>query len=180
MGYICHNAIIVTGGEIQAEKAYERVARIVNDHDERVGGVGAAVLSPLSRTVINGYRSFAIFPDGGKEGWDISDDGDDLRDEVIDALDDLWVDWCEVRFGDEADMNGMTRCSGEPPQLLPTRREVEESFDAEAPSHIGRDADAPNGSSHAHGASHNQKGRDAVVLYADVEWKDPYGHTNQG
>ena len=141
MGYMCHNAIIVTGTEVNVEKAYERVARIVNEHDERFDGVSAAVLSPLGRTVTNGYRSFAIFPDGSKEGWGTSDDGDDLRDEVIDALDDLWVEWCEVRFGDEADMNGMTRCSGEPPQLLPTRREVEESFDAEAPSHLGRSND---------------------------------------
>lgn len=57
---------------------------------------------------INGYSSLAVFPDGSKEGWNESDQGDMQRAAVIDYLRSLAYDdgstaweWALVQYGDD-------------------------------------------------------------------------------
>ncbi len=60
-------------------------------------------VSPLSPKGVNGYQSFFIPPDGSKERWDASDEGNRRRDEFIKWLKSrkALVDWVEVQFGDD-------------------------------------------------------------------------------
>jgi hypothetical protein len=95
MGYMAHNAIIVTSWQEKGTEAAHGLAVGIFPKDQ---------VSPLSDTVTNGYRTFAIFPDGSKEGWEDSNEGDKNRDAFMAALDKfwekgLWVDVVEVRFG---------------------------------------------------------------------------------
>jgi hypothetical protein len=79
MGIISHHAIVVTAsyGDY-AERAHAK-ARDIFD------GVGA-LLSELSPVTTNGTRSFCVFPDGSKEGWGASEEGDGRRNDLIEWL----------------------------------------------------------------------------------------------
>lgn len=98
MGVIAHHAIIVTasyGG--WPEKAHEAARRYFPEDQ----------VSELSREAINGYRSFCIFPDGSKEGWAESADGNLRRDNFVEwlkaqAYEDgsSPLSWAEVHFGE--------------------------------------------------------------------------------
>lgn len=84
MGIVSHHAIVVTAtyGRF-AEMAHAKASEIF---DERF-------LSPLSPVTTNSTRSFCIFPDGSKEGWQESADGDARRN--------LFVEWLGAqRYGD--------------------------------------------------------------------------------
>jgi hypothetical protein len=113
MGYMRHHAIIVTGhGEVIVKartKALE-IEREVFPRDSRI-----RIVSPLSEVMVNGYQSFVIYPDGSKEGWDISDYGDAIRSRWLGWTEDqrdndgcARFHWAEVVFGDE---DGPTRVS---------------------------------------------------------------------
>ena len=43
-------------------------------------------VSDLVHSFINGYTTFLIAPDGSKEGWDESNEGDKLRDLFVDYI----------------------------------------------------------------------------------------------
>lgn len=91
MGYIRHDAIVVTGWD--AERLKPARAKAV----ELKLPVSEIVSSP-----VNGYVSFMIAPDGSKEGWDSSDNGDKARAAWIEwarKTDGLWVDWAHVSYG---------------------------------------------------------------------------------
>jgi len=86
MGYIKLNAIIVTGhecpdGEKRFQKAHEKAKEIFNGDDERFHLVTEIRMSPN-----NGYLSFFIAPDGGKAGWDISEEFKQKRKEFTDYI----------------------------------------------------------------------------------------------
>jgi len=66
MGYFSHHGIMVTGIEMHT---LEGVSNISDVHKK---AIGAKYVSNLSKEVVNGYKSFAIFPDGSKEGWPTS------------------------------------------------------------------------------------------------------------
>ncbi len=91
MGYIRHDAIIVTAWDS------ERIAKAAAKADE----LG------LRRTEIvdsktNGYASMMIVPDGSKEGWADSDEGEIARAAWIKwarESDDMWMDWALVNYG---------------------------------------------------------------------------------
>jgi hypothetical protein len=85
MGYIRHHAIVVTsyasfGSSL--EDAHEKAKEIFNTmnhyNDSRNNVVSEIVVSP-----VNGYASFFIAPDGSKEGWEESQDGDTKRELFI-------------------------------------------------------------------------------------------------
>lgn len=83
MGYIKHNAIIVTGdsypeAQLRFELAYQKAKELFGD-----------LVSNIVPALINGYQSFFIAPDGSKEGWDLSDEYDKKRKEFMDFLDSL-------------------------------------------------------------------------------------------
>ena len=102
MGYIRHNAIIVTTGYADKELAAAHTYAVE---------LGCSV-SPISESVTNGVQSFAVFPDGSKERWQESTEGDERREALIrhlraTAYDDgsSPLDWVEVQYGDD---NGQT------------------------------------------------------------------------
>jgi hypothetical protein len=91
MGYIAHNAIVVTSCGKADIYAAAKKAR----------DLGLTIVGPPVKEAVNGYRSFLICPDGSKEGWDTSNEGDERRSEWK-----AWLrasnhdaEWCEVRYG---------------------------------------------------------------------------------
>ena len=68
MGYIRHNAIIVTSW---ADGAIEAAADFADD-------LGLQVIGPSEKSM-NRYRSLLVCPDGSKEGWEESRRRDSLR-----------------------------------------------------------------------------------------------------
>ena len=102
MGYIRHHAIIVTSWDKDLlVKAYFKAFEYNNQ------------ITPITDGVINGYCSFLIVPDGSKEGWPESDDGDISRKKFIEWLELQKYDdgssslsYVEIQFGDD---NGVTK-----------------------------------------------------------------------
>lgn len=104
MGYIRHHAILVTTyNQDLAKKAYAKAQGLFEEQ-----------VSQLAPPATNGYQSFmiVIFPDGGKEGWDTSEQGDSHRTQFIEWLEaqrysdhSSSYDWVEVQYGDD---NGET------------------------------------------------------------------------
>jgi hypothetical protein len=69
--------------------------------------------SEITPATVNGYRSFFVPPDGSKEGWEASNDGNAARDVLVawlrsQAYDDgsTLLEWAEVAFhGDGGESN---------------------------------------------------------------------------
>lgn len=79
MGYIRHHALIVIGRDDHGIAiARSKALRIFDGY-----GDWMRLVSPLIKSVINGYASFYIAPDGSKEGWRDSDTGDRKRAEFV-------------------------------------------------------------------------------------------------
>lgn len=96
MGYMRHHAIIVTSWENNHLKQAHDQARAIFDRN-------GYQVSDLLDSAINGYQSFMVPPDGSKEGWDFSDEGDANRAQFLQWLreQNLFVDAIEVQFADE-------------------------------------------------------------------------------
>lgn len=99
MGYMRHHAVLVTSWE---KEAIEK-ARVI-----AVSLFGEDMVSQTSPPSINGYVSFAVFPDGSKEGWEESDRGDIARAEFVQYMrENVYEDgsscfgWLEVQYGDD-------------------------------------------------------------------------------
>ena len=97
MGYMRHNAIVVTSCNAGAIEAAACRAR----------NIGLTVIGP-SAELMNGYRSLLVCPDGSKEGWSDSDQGDERRAELR-----AWMnaqrhedgssnlEWVEIAYGSD-------------------------------------------------------------------------------
>jgi len=107
MGYNRHNAIVATTFSAKHASAARALAVDIFGEDD---------VSPLMTARINGVVSFFVQPDGSKEGWDISDEGDDRRSRWADAVTDagLWIDWADVQYGDDARETVVVAHSDEP------------------------------------------------------------------
>lgn len=98
MGYMRHNAIVVTSS---SPSAFDKVYAFAV-------ASGACVTNVVDG-VVNGYRSFMVCPDGSKEGWAQSEVGDLQRFAILDYIRTFaWpedgsspIDWVEVQFGDD-------------------------------------------------------------------------------
>jgi len=99
MGTMNHNAVIATTcSDDKAMAIDEWIANLT---------IEDRALFCTCGSWTNGYTTFILSPDGSKEGWDESKDGDTLRDRFVDRLfkDDYddgsspW-DWVEVGFGE--------------------------------------------------------------------------------
>jgi hypothetical protein len=88
VGHIAHHAIIVTG----SNREHVRQLRLCAIE------LGACV-SEISPIATNHFYSFAVFPDGSKEGWPASDEGDERRRNIVKAATEAGVDFVEVCFG---------------------------------------------------------------------------------
>lgn len=89
MGYMRHNAIVVTSWNSEAIEAAACRARTL----------GLTVLGP-SAALMNGYKSMMVCPDGSKEGWENSDQGEKQRAELRDWLRERSnLEWVEIAYG---------------------------------------------------------------------------------
>jgi hypothetical protein len=109
MGYMRHHAIVVTSWQEEA----------VRDARAAAVTIGCAV-SEMLRAPVNGYWSFFIAPDGSKEGWPASDEGDRRRDEFVEWIEShtgdeqsRWLSWVEVQYGDDDGEAALIRGSDE-------------------------------------------------------------------
>lgn len=112
MGHHVHHALLVTSWKVKAVKvAHERAKAILTSHQVEPDNGYAKLVTPITKGVINNFASFAIVPDGSKEGWSTSNAVDAARSEIVAMLremvaTDQWLDFIEVSFGgDEGDPN---------------------------------------------------------------------------
>jgi hypothetical protein len=101
MGYMRHHAIVVTGNGKHLEAAHDRAVQL------------GMTVSAVERSDTNCVESFCVFPDGSKEGWERSDEGDSQRDALISGLSREWLQWVEVQYGDDERRTFVTRHSDE-------------------------------------------------------------------
>lgn len=90
MGTICHHFIIVTS---QTERAIERAHAAAHEifdppsestpADELEDALPLCAVSPILASSHNGFRHFMVTPDGSKEGWAGSHEGDARRDRFM-------------------------------------------------------------------------------------------------
>jgi len=93
MGYIKHDAVVVTGSEKDVKRLHVHAEKLF------MQSTVSAVLGPL----VNRTYSFFVAPDGSKEGWESSNKQDKARDKFIRFLlkhkKDLHADWVHISFG---------------------------------------------------------------------------------
>jgi hypothetical protein len=97
MGYMRHDAIVVTSWKREALDAAAQKAR----------DLGLEVVGP-SAEVTNGIATFLVCPDGSKEGWDESDEFDAKRSQFLAHLNsERYVDnssclsWVALGYGSD-------------------------------------------------------------------------------
>jgi len=107
MGYMSHHAIVVTSWSDEYIQSAHALAT----------GIFPSVSSVL-RSQVNDYWSFFIPPDGSKDGWKESSDGDTRREQFIKRLREQYcedgsshVTWAEVQYGDDNKDSKVTRSS---------------------------------------------------------------------
>lgn len=97
MGYMRHNAIIVSGSyDDWIERAHIKATDL------------GMHVTPIVESDLNDIQTFLVIPDGSKEGWAESDDGDKRRSEFRRWLDKQRYEdgssplaWVEVQYGDD-------------------------------------------------------------------------------
>ena len=98
MGYMRHHAIVVTTFQPKAAKAAR--AKAIELFED-------GLVSETLESVINGYLTFLIAPDGSKLGWARDKQGDESREGFIAWLkghgdhNSTWFDWVEIQYGDD-------------------------------------------------------------------------------
>ncbi|WP_409175533.1 hypothetical protein [Brevibacillus fortis] len=103
MGYIKHNAIVVTG----APHAMSQLEMVHNKAQELFG----SLVSPIIESHWNGFHSFFVAPDGSKEGWKESDDADLHRRKLAAFIDSMKhgdgsasIHYVDVSYDEEHDV----------------------------------------------------------------------------
>lgn len=84
MGTIKHNAMVVTGSDY----AMDKLELVHNKAKELFG----SLVSPIIESHSNGYQSFFVAPDGSKEVWEESNEGDRQRMELGNFIDSMAYD----------------------------------------------------------------------------------------
>lgn len=101
MGFIAHNAIVCTGWhDASVKAAYKKAKEIF------------PTVSPILNSGTNAYKSFFIPPDGSKEGWITSEEGDNRRYEFKTWLiqryketdGGFYLDWVEIEYGGDLEL----------------------------------------------------------------------------
>jgi len=97
MGYMRYHAIIVSSWNDELLAKAHAVALSIFPH-----------VSNIVPHIKNGGGSFFVPPDGSKEGWDASDEGDDRREQFVKWLKEQCYDdfststpWIEVQYADD-------------------------------------------------------------------------------
>jgi hypothetical protein len=82
---IRHHTIVVTSNDRpKLESLRKKIFTLYSEKME--AKKGAQLVSPLVDSLINNFSTFFIVPDGSKEGYDASDDGDRIRKLVIELI----------------------------------------------------------------------------------------------
>lgn len=99
MGIVVHNTIVVTSSS----------AKHLDDATAKAKELGLEVLGP-SQLTVNGYRTIMICPDGSKEYWPQSNDGDEKRKQFREYLhkqrysdNSSHLEWFEAAYGSDND-----------------------------------------------------------------------------
>lgn len=113
MGYFRNHSMIFEGQIIYHSMGELDESALVKAHvkaKQLFGSQVSNILGPFT----NGSHSFFIAPDGSKEGWNTSDDGNKNRDRLIEWLECQkgCVEWAEVQFGDDCGESKVIRHSG--------------------------------------------------------------------
>jgi hypothetical protein len=115
MGTLKHHAIVVTSwdGE-ELKKAHKKAKKVFQKNFEGRPYIKppiCRVVSHIIEGLANKQYSFFIAPDGSKEGWAASDDGDNARKEFLDWLQKSSneCDYVEVIFGEDCTHEGIVR-----------------------------------------------------------------------
>lgn len=112
MGYIRHNAMVVTGDSYP--EAIQMFQLVYQKAKELFGDL----VSEIIKAKVNGYQSFFIGPDGSKEGWNESNEYDIKRKGLADYIDSLaysdgsnCVNFVDVGFDEcyEAEIDGTNK-----------------------------------------------------------------------
>jgi hypothetical protein len=99
MGFIKHNAIIVTGEKGDVFKANKKACKIFKKYLKN-----NTLVSEVIPGVANNQYSFLIAPDGSKEGWENSNNADIAREKLCRWLHKKGVcEYIEIRFGGDDD-----------------------------------------------------------------------------
>lgn len=69
MGYIKHHSIVVTSF----------MEELIQEAHDQAKDIFKGRVSEIVQSEVNCYKSFFIAPDGSKEGWKSSDEGDEQR-----------------------------------------------------------------------------------------------------
>lgn len=110
MGYLRHEAIIVNDWDSKAVlTAHAAATTIFNER-----GMGGLV-SGLVHHAINRGASFFIAPDGSKEGWAESKNGDEARAEFMALLPKFKVEWAHVLVGGDDGEYAVLKSAGSEP-----------------------------------------------------------------
>lgn len=82
MRNIRHHALIVTCNDRKIlDSIRVKALELYKTHMEASNG--ANLVSEIKDSIVNNYASFFIIPDGSKEGYDASDDGDTIREKLM-------------------------------------------------------------------------------------------------
>jgi hypothetical protein len=109
MGYIRHHAVIVSGYDSDAmQEAHEKAKQFFALIGDPVDPQMAPLVSPIIPALVNGYCAFFIAPDGSKEGWGKSDEGDTARERFLGWLRLNrkrlhYIQWAEIEYGGDGD-----------------------------------------------------------------------------
>lgn len=104
---IRHHIVVVTVHDPKlAENLRKQISELYKKNMEAKNGF--QLISPVVPSLINNYHTFFIAPDGSKEGYDLSDDGDRIRTQVVALLDSYKtedgtfpVSYVELYYGDD-------------------------------------------------------------------------------
>lgn len=85
MKNIKHHTIAITSNDkVQLEALRNRVLSIYKEKME--AKKGNQIVSPIFESLINSFCTFYIIPDGSKEGYDASEDGDTVRKSIVELI----------------------------------------------------------------------------------------------
>jgi len=85
MRNIRHHALIITCNDRKVlESIRSKALELYKQHME--ASSGSNLVSGIQDSIVNHYASFFIVPDGSKEGYDASDDGDVIRKKIIEFI----------------------------------------------------------------------------------------------
>lgn len=118
MGYIRNHVIVVT------DHGHGDCIQVAHEFAMSLGGS----VTEITDETTNGVQSFALMPDGSKEGWDESQEGDTRRDRLVTFLRTLCYEdgssplsWVEVQFGDDENVAKIIQSSDDDQKERRTR-----------------------------------------------------------